>query len=480
MNSARPAGSRRKRESTLLLLCSALLAVAAFASPAAGSLPRSGLHGANPVALAGAEAVDSGQLLAAGLETPFSLITADELEKALVCNPPTSTPRPEASGLNLVEGLLLEPPGLASRACEASFSLHLEPLAFGLNSQRGPPLEIPDLHQGEFVADPRTRIGGFGLELEDLIKGECPLSPGLRRGYEVEGWGIAEEERPDPLGLISPEAMKARQKAFTQLVAEGKSWSEAARILDANPELASDPVPAEGRRALAQAGQMAAVGTAKIGSHLAATWITAFAMAGSGGGVAAGGRAGAIYGATQKVVENALLDRPVTEDVVPATLMGGVAGVATGGLLRGAGALANSPPVQRFLQSEAGHAMTAFLKRVRPTSSEIPGFIPDTVTAYRQEYAARVRDLASMETALIEANATEEVVARALHAARRELGVKFKSLTPPELLDTITKRNIDRYGDPLGPSVDWLRNRGKSWADIIESAKRPGGKDLGL
>ncbi len=196
VTSTRSAGSRWRRESTSLLLFCALLAVAWLTSPAEGSLPRAGFHDANPAALAGAAAVDSGRFLTAGLETPFSLITVEELEEVLTRNPAS-----EASGLNLVEGLLLEPPELTSRACEARLSLHLEPVDFGLNPQRGPPLEIPDLHQGEFVAEPKTRIGGFRLELEDLTRSECPLSLGLRRGYGAEGWGLAEEERPDPLGL---------------------------------------------------------------------------------------------------------------------------------------------------------------------------------------------------------------------------------------------------------------------------------------
>lgn len=32
----------------------------------------------------------------------------------------------------------------------------------------------------------------------------------------------------------------------------------------------------------------------------------------------------------------------------------------------------------------------------------------------------------------------------------------------------------------LGPSVEQLRASGKSWGDIIKSATRPGGKDLGF
>jgi hypothetical protein len=36
------------------------------------------------------------------------------------------------------------------------------------------------------------------------------------------------------------------------------------------------------------------------------------------------------------------------------------------------------------------------------------------------------------------------------------------------------------HGDPLGPTIDWLRAQGKSWEEIIESAMRPGGADLGF
>lgn len=63
---------------------------------------------------------------------------------------------------------------------------------------------------------------------------------------------------------------------------------------------------------------------------------------------------------------------------------------------------------------------------------------------------------------------------------RRDLGEAFKGLTPTEMLKEITERNIKVYGDPLGPSIDWLRQRGRSWLDIINGAARPGGRDLGF
>jgi hypothetical protein len=51
-------------------------------------------------------------------------------------------------------------------------------------------------------------------------------------------------------------------------------------------------------------------------------------------------------------------------------------------------------------------------------------------------------------------------------------------MTPPDILKIISERNLKRYGDELGPSIEWLRSQGKSWEDIIESASRPGGADL--
>jgi hypothetical protein len=53
-------------------------------------------------------------------------------------------------------------------------------------------------------------------------------------------------------------------------------------------------------------------------------------------------------------------------------------------------------------------------------------------------------------------------------------------MTPPEVLKTIYERNLAKYGDKLGPTIEWLRAHGKSWNEIIDSAVRVGGKDLGF
>jgi RHS repeat-associated core domain len=98
----------------------------------------------------------------------------------------------------------------------------------------------------------------------------------------------------------------------------------------------------------------------------------------------------------------------------------------------------------------------------------------------RSRYIEEVGSLELYGKRMLSAGHTEEEVARGLHGLRRSIGEKYKAITPPEMLEKIYQRNIEKYGDKLGPSIDYLRKQGKSWKDIIESSARAGGKDLGL
>ena len=98
----------------------------------------------------------------------------------------------------------------------------------------------------------------------------------------------------------------------------------------------------------------------------------------------------------------------------------------------------------------------------------------------RQAYIKELNGLKALGEKMARKGIDKEIIARTLHSKRRELGVKYKNLTPPDKLKEIYARNVEKYGDKLGPSIDWLRKKGKSWDDIIESASRTGGKDLGL
>ncbi len=92
----------------------------------------------------------------------------------------------------------------------------------------------------------------------------------------------------------------------------------------------------------------------------------------------------------------------------------------------------------------------------------------------RQEYIKEVRGLKKVVLEMYDQGKTAEEAARTVS----QLGVKYKDTTPPELREQIYARNIDRCGDLLGPTIEQLRNSGKSWEQIIESACRVGGNDL--
>jgi RHS repeat-associated protein len=128
----------------------------------------------------------------------------------------------------------------------------------------------------------------------------------------------------------------------------------------------------------------------------------------------------------------------------------------------------NSPAVQSGLDKACKVASRA----TKVTKSGVPSL--------RQGYADAVSQLRDIGNSLRAAGVDSEQIARAMHADRRAIGEQFKALTPPDKLAEISARNFNKYGDKLGPTVDWLRSQGKSWDDIIESAGRIGGKDLGF
>lgn len=111
---------------------------------------------------------------------------------------------------------------------------------------------------------------------------------------------------------------------------------------------------------------------------------------------------------------------------------------------------------------------------------QAPQCLESRLLSLRQAYVNEVKALADVALCMTEAGAPSEHIARQLHRMRRDLGVRFKDLTPASQLEVIHQRNLERYGDKSGPTIDWLRAKGKSWEQIIESASRPGGKDLGF
>ena len=96
----------------------------------------------------------------------------------------------------------------------------------------------------------------------------------------------------------------------------------------------------------------------------------------------------------------------------------------------------------------------------------------------RQEYIKEVRGLAEVVDKLRNQGKTSEEIARMASKMRRDLGIKYKDVTLIEIREVIYARNKAKYGDELGPTVEYLRARGKTLEEIIESACRPEGGDI--
>lgn len=134
-----------------------------------------------------------------------------------------------------------------------------------------------------------------------------------------------------------------------------------------------------------------------------------------------------------------------------------------------------------LLSERDAHAYYPQADPVRTTARQALRFLaPRTIPALRQAYADDVASIADDAAAWRKAGADPEFIAREAWANRRAVGMQYKNLTPAEQLAEISARNLQRYGDRLGPSIDWLRAQGKTWEQIIESATRTGGKDLGF
>lgn len=92
----------------------------------------------------------------------------------------------------------------------------------------------------------------------------------------------------------------------------------------------------------------------------------------------------------------------------------------------------------------------------------------------RAEYERAVEAITHKVLAMRQSGIDKEAVARWAHAERQGLAQAYKDLTPEPLRSRIRERTIATYGQAAGPSIDYLRQQGKSWDQIADSAARPG------
>ncbi len=98
--------------------------------------------------------------------------------------------------------------------------------------------------------------------------------------------------------------------------------------------------------------------------------------------------------------------------------------------------------------------------------------------ALRYDYVQEVEALEKEIPDLRAAGMNDESIAKLLHEKRRDIGKKFKEKTKPSLREKIFERNVTKYGDKWGPTIEYLRGQGKSWDEIIESSYHPEGTDI--
>jgi hypothetical protein len=309
------------------------------------------------------------------------------------------------------------------------------------------PIDSPNLYQA-FGLDPMNMTDPLGLEATATPKGNFVIAdarPGARgQIHRIPAkWA---RENPGLLfallcrvGNLRPtEALALMEKHGVQIRTNSP---EVIQVLAMQMQIVEAALEDIGKVYAAAAATIATAGT--TAAALGAAGATASTAASVG--LFAGGMAGL---GTSDAIEGQLSD-------VESYLTAGAVTVAGGWIFEGGS----------WVFRGSGPAMRTSYR------SGVPKFL-------RYQYEKEVRSLADVALAARATGADPETVARLVHQIRRDLGVKYKAMTPPDELARITARNIREYGDPLGPNVDWLRARGKSWDEIIEGAARPGGKDL--
>lgn len=93
-------------------------------------------------------------------------------------------------------------------------------------------------------------------------------------------------------------------------------------------------------------------------------------------------------------------------------------------------------------------------------------------SSLRLAYEEKVKALKEVPQQLRSKGLSEEQIAQKMHTLRRELGRQYKEAAPPLFREYIYAATAAKYGDPLGPTYEMLREK-KTCGQIIESATRP-------
>ncbi|WP_310621599.1 DUF4150 domain-containing protein [Flexibacterium corallicola] len=128
---------------------------------------------------------------------------------------------------------------------------------------------------------------------------------------------------------------------------------------------------------------------------------------------------------------------------------------------------------------ETGEAAAKNADEVQKATPDNSVRVSSQPPTLRLAYEKEVKELALKAKKMRDEGYSSEEIARALNSDRRNLGIKYKDITPEPLRSEIFERNMKKYNDKWGPTIDYLRGvKEYSWEQIIEKSSKPGGRDI--
>ena len=108
------------------------------------------------------------------------------------------------------------------------------------------------------------------------------------------------------------------------------------------------------------------------------------------------------------------------------------------------------------------------------------GAVGDIAKAIRKSYVREVDNLSRLATKMGKAGKSQREIAEEVLSKRNQLKVKYRNISPSNSKKIMEDRNLKKYGNKIGPNVDYFLKKGVSLEEIIEKAGRAGGQDMGL
>jgi len=107
-------------------------------------------------------------------------------------------------------------------------------------------------------------------------------------------------------------------------------------------------------------------------------------------------------------------------------------------------------------------------------------YVGDIAKAIRKSYIREVENLSRLAHKMGKAGKFQREIAEEVLSKRNKLKIKYRNISPSNSKKLMEERNLKKYGNKIGPDVDYFLKNGISLDDIIEKASRAGGQDMGL